>query len=1495
MRFALEMMNMKFKSNQKSRKHTLVHIEIVVFFFIFGFILLNTILVQNVIRREIVQELEQKLHTRFNLASLSFRPFSYFILKGVYLEDQQRDTLFYAHEIQVKVNLWKLISRNVSITEASLDGIDFHLREDSAGHSNFDFVLKAFASKDTTHHPMNLSFHVKRFEVNHGRFQLTKPMPNQHQPVKTFNLADLDVNDIHFDFAIHKLDSDTLSFAIRSLHMKEKSGLIINQFQTTVLANRHLIILPSLRLHLLKSDIRMDSISFRYDSLANLNHFAKNVKVHFQLIPSDIYLSDFSAFIPGFRGYDDVYRISTKLEGPISDLKCRQLKVENRNNFKFDGNFEINGLPNLSDAFVYANVNQMHLSMSHLQDVIADVNNKPFVLPAPALRLGTLYFTGSLTGFLSEMVAYGNFSTRLGNFRTDLKLSLTDQLQTFSYSGSLKMNNFQLGALLNNPDLGNVSLHAEVKGQNSPNKSLTLTTNATISSITYKQYLYQNILLDGSIQNKQFDGTASINDPNINFDIAGLINWNAADPVYQFTASLDHFKPYALHLTKKWPDLSVSMLMRANLQGNILNQAKGTFEINPLQLDVDADHFMLPMLKIEAKPMNDAHQKILISSDLIHGTVSGDFNLAKIGDDLNYLVSLYMPSLFTKEPKLNFFNNVAWNLSIDSIKADRLGAILNLPMQLHRGGDLKGYLDSKKNAFQCSVDLPDITVGNNHFSNLALTCDNQNNQLHVGFFTMIHQKQSILNFYATVHARHDSVNTNLSWDNNVEPTFAGELVTSTQFSRTNNGLMAKLHFLPTQIMINDSAWNMQPGYLTTDFHTFRIDHFGLERPLQHFYLSGMVSKQPHDSLNIDLKGIRLEDISDLIHLENPRLNGTINGKVAVLSVLQHPIADANLIISHFGLNNTDWGENHVSSRWDGINNVLNGSVQILPPSGTSPVVVMNGSFFPSQDSLAFNGYTNHLPIDFLNIYLQEFLSSPSGNVSGPISLFLKNNHFWIEGSQFVHDGHASLSYLNTSYSFADSVYLKKGAIVIDNMKIKDSEGHIGHLWMNVANTDFKDWHYDVKVQADNILGLNTRESDNANFWGRAYASGTVHVYDKGNNAYIDINATAQPGTNMVISVDNSQSSISNSFITYIDRKVYKRDKVEPKNNVANNNNNASQTIINTTFNVMPDTQIELLIDKKAGDRINANGTGLVNIRYNTTTSDIQMYGNYTVNKGNYLFTFQNALIRDFKIDNGSKIRWDGNAMNPVIDINATYQVNASLADLMDADLLQTTKRTNVLVDCMLNLTGTLLHPDIKFNIDLPNASDELKREVKNIINTDEMMNRQMIYLLAFGRFYTPDYMRSSTNSFGQNELLSVATSTVSSQLNNLLSQAVKGLNLGLNWNRSGIGSFQGNDYEAAIQYQNNRWIINGNVGYRDDNFSATRFIGDIDIQYLFSKNGKWSIRAYNHTNDYKELNPSLYTQGIGLTYTENFNSFSDLFTDYWDMFKKLFNNKINKK
>ena len=85
---------------------------------------------------------------------------------------------------------------------------------------------------------------------------------------------------------------------------------------------------------------------------------------------------------------------------------------------------------------------------------------------------------------------------------------------------------------------------------------------------------------------------------------------------------------------------------------------------------------------------------------------------------------------------------------------------------------------------------------------------------------------------------------------------------------------------------------------------------------------------------------------------------------------------------------------------------------------------------------------------------------------------------------------------------------------------------------------------------------------------------------------------------------------------------------------------------------------------------------------------------------------------------------------------------------------------------------------------------------------------------------------------------------------------------------------------------NNRFIINGNFGYRDDNFSKNKIIGDLDLEYILTENSKWRLKAYNHTVDRYSLRSAPFIQGVGIMYKENFNKWSDLWKDYINLFQK---------
>jgi hypothetical protein len=212
-----------------------------------------------------------------------------------------------------------------------------------------------------------------------------------------------------------------------------------------------------------------------------------------------------------------------------------------------------------------------------------------------------------------------------------------------------------------------------------------------------------------------------------------------------------------------------------------------------------------------------------------------------------------------------------------------------------------------------------------------------------------------------------------------------------------------------------------------------------------------------------------------------------------------------------------------------------------------------------------------------------------------------------------------------------------------------------------------------------------------------------------------------------------------------------------------------------------------------------------------------------------------------------------------------------------------------------------MKPTIKFDIDLPQSDEGVKQRVRNLITTDEDMSRQILYLLVFNKFYSPDLQQNSSLAagIGTNEAFSFATSTVSAQLNNWMSKMLNTNNLsfGFDYRQTDIQS-KSSDVQAQINFQpNKRLILDGNVGYRNDNVNTStntnKFIGDLDVEYLLIESGKLRFKAYNHTVDRYQLRAAKTTQGAGFLYKEDFTNFSDMFRYYWHALTGLGKKKKN--
>ena len=146
---------------------------------------------------------------------------------------------------------------------------------------------------------------------------------------------------------------------------------------------------------------------------------------------------------------------------------------------------------------------------------------------------------------------------------------------------------------------------------------------------------------------------------------------------------------------------------------------------------------------------------------------------------------------------------------------------------------------------------------------------------------------------------------------------------------------------------------------------------------------------------------------------------------------------------------------------------------------------------------------------------------------------------------------------------------------------------------------------------------------------------------------------------------------------------------------------------------------------------------------------------------------------------------------------------------------------------------------------------------------------------------------------------SLLSGTLSGQINNVLSQLVKSNNWNFGANIStGDEGWNNAEYEGIINGRmlNNRLLINGQFGYRDNATTATpSFIGDFDIRYLLFPSGNLALKVYNQTNDRYFTKSSLNTQGIGIIMKKDFNGLRDLFTTRKNAWRELFKTKDNTK
>lgn len=1448
-----------------------IHIGLLVF--------LNLSVVQEKLSSIASKELGNLLQTEVSIGHVDVGLLNRIILEDVLMEDRQGQEMLKVARLSARYEVLPLLEGRFSISSVQLFGFTFHLnRENPDALPNYQFVLDALAPKDTLKKETNLDLRINSVLIRRGKIKydvLSEP----ETPGK-FNASHIDMENLAATISLKALKKDSLNAAIKRLNFTEQSGFALKNFLFKVEANNKSLKISDFLFEFQSSSLSMDSMIVRYDSLNSLALLSDDL-CYDGRIKASVSPSDFSVFLPALQGITSPVDFTLSFKGKGNDLECPEIVLENKNQIKLNAKTVLSDLNAGKKMYVDGQVSDLNITSQGVNSWMSALTGK---VPPLLSRLEFFRFKGGIRGCLNQLKINGSVHSAVGLLKADLVMS-TDDMNNQSYSGALSCPSMKLGKLFGNEKkFGLADFNIELKGFNYIGNYPESYIKGVISSLDYSDYRYENIQLDGIYKDGGFNGRLALDDENAQIQIDGSFNMVQKVPAYNLMAEVRNFRPNKLNLSDKYIDSSISLTLNADFTGNSLNKMNGKISLDSLLLDAPEDNgAFMENLTITAGMVN-GEKEVRLQSPFLNVNINGNFSYQTIPTSVLNIAQRYIPSLLSLKRNMpQTHNNFKFDVQVEN--TDLFRKLLYIPLDIHMPARLHGYFNDDDKKLLVKGSFPNLTYNGTRYESATLFCENLAEELNCqARVSTLMGSGAMLNLALDANASQDKMKTVINWGNNTDVTYGGQIAAVTRFFKTEGKkplLQADIDVLPTKIILNDSVWNIRSSHIAIDSGRVFVDNFLVERPNQFLCIDGRIAEKETDSCLVNLKNIDVKYVLDIVRFDDVEFSGHATGLVNLKSVLKDFSMNTHLNVHHFAVNSGLMGEADITGVWDKELGGIRLDAQIEEENLSATHVT--GYVSPKLKGLDLNIEADSTNIALLTPYLEGIFSDLNGRVTGDVRLYGPFKALDFEGKVSAAID-AKVDVLNTYLQVKnDSITLSSGDFAFNNVRIYDREGNDGlvngHLW----HKHLKNLTYLFDIQGNNLLMYNTNDPGDMLFYGKVYGKGNV-VLQGGNNS-MSINASLTTGRNTTFTYVTglTTEATNNQFITFVD-KTPKRISDNVKTDFYHftdaqdkeeDDGPPMDLYINMMIDATPDATMRVIMDPIAGDDITARGNGNFKVTY-YNKGDFTMYGTYHIDNGMYKLSMQEVIRKDFALNSGSTVTFAGDPYLANLDVQAVHTVNSvSLSDLSpDASLNQSTVKVN----CLMNLTGSLANPDIKFDLDLPMVSEEDRELVRSATSTEEQMNTQIIYLLGIGKFYTYDYANNQGQS--SNATSSLAFNTLSGQLNNMLSQWMDNENWNLGANLS-TGEKGWTDVEAEAilsgRLLNNRLLINGNFGYRENVLANTNFVGDFEVVWLLTRNGDFRIRAYNQTNDRYFTKSTLTTQGVGFMYKKDFNKWDDLF------------------
>ncbi|MFC0607182.1 translocation/assembly module TamB domain-containing protein [Rufibacter quisquiliarum] len=1446
--------------------------------------------VQTRVAQKAAEIISEIIDHQVTIGGVDIRFFKSVVLNKVRVLDRQKKTLFYVGELEADIGHFNPFSpdslyiSSLTLTQPEANLIQYK-GSDSLNMSTFIRSLGKLITTDTAQAKNPFKFKIDELVLKNGHFTYH----DYNEPFSDYGVDydHLDLERISGRFSELDIKGDTLYGQITNLTTQDKrSGTFLKELDTRMVYAPTFWEWGKLNLRVNNSHLA-NFVRFDYRRFGNFVHFNDSIEVTANFDSTYVTSDDISMFAEVLKDWDEKVLLSGNVKGKTNSFRAQNVDIRYGKNTHIKGDISADGLPDFRNTFA-----DLHLEGSTL-----NARDLKRYIPQPAYdiaaRAGTIQLEGDFTGFYNDFVANGAFKTPLGNLQSDINLKFDKQNANHSsYSGYVKTGGFDVGGLIGDRSIiRRVALDGRVKGSGFSFETAHLQLDATINAIDLYNYNYRNIVVDADLSRETFNGDLSIKDPNIALTAHGKINLQNNNQIFNLSVQLKRANLKTLGLTDQQIYLETDA--KVDFTGVKLDEISGTATFENTFLSYQDQKVAIDSLEVVSH-FHDGIRELHVGSELLALRAGGDFQYSTLFADLKTLYEEY---------RLNFRNDPVALANYYRRKPATPPAPYEVELDV-----LFRRVNPLLHAFAPEVSLSDFTHMEGSFRNgptailsLVGTVDtvyygkNQFYKNRVDFTSskLWNSADVLANAVVTSERQRlkgagDTENLYVEgvWNDRLI-SFSSNIAQTGTTNRANISGNVAFHQDDIQIVFNrsninvlDRVWTISPNNtIVFEDSDINFNNIIFSNGPQSITLTGAVSRNPQQLLTVAIQDFQLENLNPLLP---DKINGRLNGELLLRDLYQNIIMSSRMTVDSFMVDNLLIGNVTGTTAWDNTRELLNVDVGISRDN--QKVLSLTGTYNPDggAQELDLMAVMDDAQIKIVEPLLKTIMTDMSGTMAGRVRISGKLSGPILKGSVMVTDGSFVFNYLKTKYTFSDRVYFSENDISFRNVRLRDIYNNTAILNGGVFHDGFSNMVLDLKANFTRFMVLNTTREDNPMYFGTAFATGEVTVLGPTSNMRVDIKAKSEKDTQISIPLDNATSLEQQNFISFINTNPALRDTAAATG-VAPEKKGLDLSGIRLNFNLDIDENayLELIFDEKTEDIIRGRGRG--NIRMDIDTrGEFSMYGTYEIIQGRYNFTLLGLVNKEFNIRPGGTVTWNGDPLEGLLNITATYTQRVSLEPILALGSAQTQSgitRGRYPVTAVMDLDGPLTTPQIRLNLEFNDTPSLLEDQITNYLNTirndEQELNRQVFSLLAFKRLSPQNEFQVAVGDLG-----SSVGELFSNQFSYWLSQIDP--NLEVDIGVSGSGDQVLDDIQLRLSYTflegrlritREGSINNNQVG----NSGRTTAIGDLSGEFYLSKSGQLRLRVTHQTTprDF-EANTTATRQTISVLHQANFDNLGEL-------------------